>query len=266
MREAGSSLARMLALLDAFTPEKFEWDVDALSTRFGYTPSSTYRYVKELCKAGLLVRLPRGIYVVGARVIELESLIRDTDPVTRAGLPLLQALARDTGCHVLLSNVYGNHLINVVHVPGLEPLELTYLRGRGLPWFKGAPSRSVLAFWPRARVRQLFEDVLGNEATDERWAATWAELRSVRKLGYCISRAELDEHVVGFGAPVMLESEVIGSLSLVCSITRAALLNPPAIGATLQECAQALAQSVLPSSASSTPSTSSIPEPSLNKP
>ena len=242
---AASSLARMLALLDAFTPDKFVWDVEDLAARFGYTSASTYRYVKELCKAGLLVRLPRGLYVIGARVVELESLIRETDPITRAGLPLLHELARETGCHALLSNVYGNHLLNVAHEPGLEPLELTYLRGRSLPWFKGAPSRSVLAFWPRARVRQLFDDVFAGQASEERWAATWAELRAVRKRGYCVSQAELDPDVVGFGAPVLLEAEVIGSLSLVCSTARAGLLNPEAVGAKLQACAAAMAQRVL---------------------
>jgi len=248
MSDSSSSLARMLALLDAFTAQRPAWDVESLARHFGYTPSSTYRYVKELGKAGLLVRLPRGIYVIGARVVELESLIRETDPVMRAGQPLLRQLAHDTGAHVLLSNVYGNHLLNVAHEPGLEDLELTYLRGRALPWFRGAPSRAVLAFWPRARVRQLFDQVLGAEATDERWDTTWAELKAVRKAGWCASRAELDPHVVGYGAPLLLEGEVIGSLSLVCSVARAELLNPPAIGAKLQACAAVLAQRVVPAS------------------
>ena len=241
MSESTSSLARMLALLDAFTPEKYTWDVEDLAARFNYTPSSTYRYVKELCKAGLLVRLPRGIYVVGARVVELESLIRETDPLTRAGMPLLQELARETGCHVLLSNVYGNHLLNVVHEPGIEPLELTYLRGRGLPWFKGAPSRAVLAFWPRQRVRQVFDATFGKEATEALWTTTWSELKAIRKAGYCVSQAELDRDVVGFGAPVILEGEVIGSLSLVCSLRRAEFLNPVAIGQKLRDCGARLA-------------------------
>lgn len=247
MPDSGSSsLTRMLALLDAFTSERFVWDVESLAARFGYTTASTYRYVKELCRAGLLVRLPRGLYVIGARVVELESLIRDTDPVTRAGAPLLHSLARETGCDALLSNVYGNHLLNVAHEPGIESLNLTYLRGRGLPWFKGAPSQAVLAFWPRARVRQLFDEVLGSDATESQWLGVWAELRAARKRGYCISRAELDPGVVGFAAPVLLEGEVLGSLSLACSIARAELLNAQALGRILQGYASRLAQSVLP--------------------
>ena len=234
MTESASSLGRMLALLDAYTHERYAWTVDDLASHFGFTPSSTYRYVKELCQAGLLIRLPRGVYVVGARIVELESLIRETDPVTRASQPILRELAQATGCHVLLSNIYGEHLLNVAHEPGVEPLELTYLRGRSLPWFRGAPSLSVLAFWPRARVRKLFEQTHPG-AGEQAWDATWARLKSIRKAGYAISHAGLDPDVVGYGVPVLLEDEVIGTISLVCSKQRGEFLNGPALGAVLKQ-------------------------------
>lgn len=230
MTDSASSLGRMLALLDAYTHERYAWTVDELAGHFGFTPSSTYRYVKELCQAGLLIRLPRGVYVIGARIVELESLIRETDPVTRASQPVLRELAQETGCHVLLSNIYGEHLLNVAHEPGVEPLELTYLRGKSLPWFRGAPSLSVLAFWPRARVHKLFERTGGDERD---WDATWARLKSIRKAGYVISHAGLDAGVVGYGVPVLLEDEVIGTISLACSKQRGEFLNGPALGAVL---------------------------------
>ena len=241
MNESNSSLVRMLAVLDAFTSAKYAWTVEELAGHFGYTAASTYRYVKALCKAGLLLRLPRGLYVVGARVIELESLIRQTDPITKAGLPILQDLARETGCDALLSNVYGSHLVNVAHEPGVVSLELSYLRGRSLPWFKGAPSKAVLAFLSRNRVRQLFETTFGAPADEEYWPAVLKELRAIRKTGYCISLGELDPDVIGFGAPVILEDEVIGSISLVCSTQRARFLNLETIGNALKLHCAALA-------------------------
>lgn len=234
MSEGSSSLGRMLTLLDAYTHERYAWTVEDLAARFGFTPSSTYRYVKELCQAGLLIRLPRGRYVIGARVVELEALIRETDPVTRASQPILRELAQETGCHVLLSNVYGEHLLNVAHEPGVESLELTYLRGKSLPWFRGAPSLSVLAFWPRARVRKLFEQAHG-DAGEQAWNATWASLKAIRKAGYVVSHAGLDPDVIGYGVPVMLEDEVIGTISLVCSRQRGEFLNGAALGAVLQQ-------------------------------
>ena len=234
MTKPNSSLARMVALLDAFTPARYAWTVDDLAANFGYTAASTYRYVKALSNAGLLMRLPRGIYVIGARVIELESLIRDTDPVTQVARQILRELVEETDCDVLLSNVYGDHLINVAHEPGVESLGLSYMRGRKLPWFKGAPSKAVLAFLPRARVRQLFESTFGAQIDEGHWVEIVKELKGIRKEGYCISVGELDSNVVGFGAPVVLDGEVIGSVSLACSAKRANLLNHESIGNSLK--------------------------------
>ncbi|MGK5078780.1 IclR family transcriptional regulator [Janthinobacterium sp. HLX7-2] len=239
MTESNSSLIRMLAVLDAFTAKKYAWTVDELAGHFGYTVASTYRYVKALGNAGLLIRLPRGVYVVGGRVIELEALIRDTDPLTQVGGAILQELVNETGCDVLLSNVYGDHLMNVFHQPGVEALGLSYFRGRNLPWFKGSPSKAVLAFLPRARVRHLFDATFGAQADEAQWTAAVKELRAIRKAGYCVSLGELDPDVVGFAAPVVLENDVIGSVSLTCSRKRARLLNQESIGNSLQtQCAE----------------------------
>ncbi|HEY9281360.1 MAG TPA: helix-turn-helix domain-containing protein, partial [Eoetvoesiella sp.] len=242
---SSSSLTRMLALLDAFTPQRYAWTVDDLAEHFKLTPSSTYRYVKELCKAGLLIRLPRGVYVIGARIVELESLIRETDPVIKAGAPILHELAQETGCHVLLSNVYGEHLMNVAHVRGIEPLQLSYLRGRSLPWFRGAPAKSVLAYWPRARVRKLFESTFGSPVNEEEWTAIWTELKAIRKAGYSISDGGLDPDVIGFGVPIMLEDEVIGTISLVCSRNRAKFLNETAVSIGMKERSSELTRRLL---------------------
>jgi len=244
MNDSNSSLIRMLSLLDAFTTQRYAWDIESLAKRFGYTQSSTYRYVRALCSAGLLIRLPRGVYVVGARVIEMEALIRQTDPITEAGRPLMRALAQETGCHVLLASAYGNHLINVVHEPGIEDLELTYLRGRELPWFRGAPGRAALAFMSRTRVRELYEAEFGSPMEDTYWQGLSQQLKVVRKAGFCVSHAQLDPNVVGLGAPVFLEAEreVIGSLSLVCSLQRAQYLNELHAGQRLRSVGMELAQ------------------------
>jgi DNA-binding IclR family transcriptional regulator len=234
MTESNSSLNRMLAVLDAFTCSKYAWTVDELAARFGYTAASTYRYVKALCRAGLLIRLPRGLYAVGARVIELESLIRETDPLTQVGGAILHELVEETGCDVLLSNVYGDHLMNVFHQVGVESLDISYFRGRNLPWFKGSPSKAVLGFLPRARVRHLFEATFGSAVDEARWTAVVKELKAIRKAGYCISRGELDPNVTGFAAPVIFDNEVMGSVSLTCSTKRATILNQDSIASSLK--------------------------------
>lgn len=232
-------------MLDAFTPQRHVWTVEALAAHFDYTQSSTYRYIRELCRGGLLVRVPGGGYVIGARVVELDALIRETDPLTKVCTPVLTRIAQQLGCDALLSNVYGDHLINVVRVEGPEKLELAFVRGRRLPWFRGSPSLAILAFLPRKRVRRLFDEHMEGEPSKERWRGVLAELKSIAQTGYCISEEGLQSDVVGYGAPVIVDGEVLGSVSLACSKERAAFLNSQAVGKILvdgcAECVSALA-------------------------
>ncbi|MES1977122.1 MAG: IclR family transcriptional regulator [Pseudomonadota bacterium] len=242
--ESGSSLTRMLAILDLFTLDRFEWTVDGLSEVTGYTSSSTYRYVRALGRAGLLARMPGGTYVVGAKIIELETLVKRVDPVVTAALPVLEDLARQTGCSCLLSSVYGDHLINVAHVQGAEPVDITYARGEPLPWFRGAPGTAVLAFMPASRVRKLF-DKFGSTGDDPNaWTDCRNRLKEARLAGFCMSHGELQTDLVGFGVPVMPEGEPIGSISLVCTRSRAELLDRRAIGQLMVERATALGKKI----------------------
>jgi DNA-binding IclR family transcriptional regulator len=241
MSETTSSLSRMLAILDLYTMERSEWTVDAIAGALGYPGSTAYRYVRELTRVGLLAKLPGATYVVGAKVIELEVLVRHADPLARVARPFLQDLATQTGCSALLSNVYGQHLINVAHEDGLESIDLTYLRGTPLPWFRGAPGKAAAAFLPTARVRMLFEKhECGGQFDETRWHTCRSELKRIRNDGYSVSAGELDPDIVGFGVPLMPEGEVIGSISLACSRRRAEMLSRQGLADLLRSKAQQL--------------------------
>ncbi len=239
MVTANSSLTKMLALLEAFTPDRHVWTVEKLAERFGYTHSATYRYVRELCRSGLLVRMPNGDYVIGARVVELDSLIRDTAPLTKICAPVMQDLADLLGCHTLLSNVYGQHLINVAHVGGDPSVDVAFVRGRRLPWFSGSTSKSILAFLSRKRLRRLFDDCFEGDGSKDDWKALLADLKRISEAGYCVSDGELQPDVMGIGAPIIAAGDVIGSISLVFSQRHGQFLDRPAIGKYLaNQCAK----------------------------
>lgn len=220
----------MLALLDAFSEQRHVWTVEAMAENFGYTHSSTYRYVRELCNSGLLVRLHSGEYAIGARAVELDSLIKETDPLTKACTPVLKRFTQLLGCHALLSNVYGDHLINVAHIRGNEMFDLAFIRGRRLPWFRGATSRAIVAFLPRKRVRKLFDVHYEMERSKENWKHVLTELKTVAEQGYAISDGELQKGVGGIGAPIIVEGQVLGSVTLVFSSQHGELIDYHAIG------------------------------------
>jgi DNA-binding IclR family transcriptional regulator len=175
-----------------------------------------------------LTRISGGSYVLGPRIVQLELLMREIDPVSRTGEPLIQELVRQTGCDVLLANMYGDHIVNVLHERGVEHLPISYDRGRPHPLFRGAMSKGILAFLPRARALRLYNahaQLAAESGMGRNWRDFWQALQQIRKKGYSESYGELDPGVIGVGAPVFNGDEIMGSVSIGCSRARLALLN-----------------------------------------
>ncbi len=223
-----SSRSKMLSILDLFDKAAPVWAADAICERLRCSTSSGYRYIRELCAAGLLTRISGGSYVLGPRIVQLELLMREIDPVSRTGQPIIAALVRQTGCDVLLANMYGDHIVNVLHERGVEQLPLSYDRGRPHPLFRGAMSKAILAFLPRSRALRLYTahaELAERSGMGASWRELWQALQQIRTKGYSESHGELDPGVIGIGAPVFNGEEIMGSVSIGCSHARLALLN-----------------------------------------
>ncbi len=216
---APSIIGRVIAILDLFGKQRLSIGVDDIATALGLSSASAYRYASELLVAGLLVRDASG-YRLGPKIIELEYLIRSFDPVLRAGEELMQAIARRTGHDVLLCNVYGETIVNVLHIPGVNPVRLTYTKGLPMPLFRGAQAKVVLASMDRRRLKRVFERSIVDPAltADVRkigadWPTFAATLKAIRQQGHHVARGELDHGVVGIAAPVLgADDGILGSL------------------------------------------------------
>ena len=223
-----TSLSKMLMVMDLFDENQASWTADAICERLRLSHSSGYRYIRELTATGLLTRLSKGTYALGPRIIELEYVMRISDPVATVGLPILRRLSHATGCDVLFSNIYGSHIINVLHVRGIEPLEITYTRGRQHPLFRGAAAKSILPYLARSQLVKIFganaegaaESGLGTD-----WLQFWRNLQAIKKQGFCVSQGELDPGLDGLGVPVLLSGVVVGSVTLVYTSDRAKVLH-----------------------------------------
>jgi DNA-binding IclR family transcriptional regulator len=200
----------MLKVLDLFTEEAPALSAEQITSRLKYSRPTGYRYVRELVAAGLLVRMADG-YALGPRIIELDWLIRTRDPVLTASRSAVQQLARSTGCDVTQMGLYGDRIVTIRHEPGAQPLEIGFDRGRPMPLFRGAPSKAILAFLPRARLERLYGKHGGRG-----FARFAEEMQAIRKAGYAISFGELDVGKVGIGVPVFRRDRTVaGSLCLV---------------------------------------------------
>lgn len=224
-----SSLGRMLAILDLFDGAHPMRSADEICEALHYSRPTGYRYVKELVAAGLLMRLGGSFYALGPRIILLDYHIRQTDPVLRAGVPIMRQLAEATGCDCVLSGLFGTQILDTHRETGIENLTLTYGRGRPRPLFQGAAPKVILASFPKPRLKKLYDgapEAIRLAGLGDSWEAFRAYLAAVRKRGYYVSRGELEPQLSSVAAPIFgPEDDVVGSLALVVSTKRFAVLD-----------------------------------------
>lgn len=223
-----NSLRRMLDVLDLFTPDQPVIDVEMICSTLKYAPASAYRYVRELSDVGLLAKIPGG-YTLGPRVIELDRQITEYNPLLVQSRDLVADLSVQTGLGVLLSELYGSTVINVLQIPGRDTQPLNFGRGRPMALFRSATAKVILAYLLPRQLKRLYEQHV-NEPDLTRLGATWKgfskSMLQIRKQGYCISIGELDPDKTGLAAPIFDEKKrVLGSITLVGSTERFQAFN-----------------------------------------
>lgn len=217
-----SSLSKMLQVLDLFNEHNAVVSVDTVSSELGYTRSTTYRYLKVLCDAGLLTSLGKGLFCLGSRIIALERLILLNDPLLLVGQPAMaQVVARNPSDILLLCSLYRDKVVcihqegpkNVMTAEGYFPPRRT--RGVPFPLFKGAASLAILAFFPIRAIQSIYlndQKEIADAGLGETWLAFRKLLKSISRAGYASTPGD---PLAGIAAPIFnSERKVVASLML----------------------------------------------------
>jgi DNA-binding IclR family transcriptional regulator len=215
-----SSLERLLSVLDLYSEVEPIWTLEEITSETGYTRSTAYRYVKELCDSGLLISIGKGAHVLGPRFIEFDRLIRNTDPLLIAAQKVIPQLHREFGGGLLLlSSLYGDKVLCIHQEPLIVDFKVSYTRGRPMPLFYGATAKIILANLPERKLAKLFLNhrlEISKAGLGDEWDQFKGHLESMRSDGYCISRGEVDHGVTGIGTAIFADNKsVIGSLTYV---------------------------------------------------
>ncbi len=208
-------LGRYVRILKLFTEERSQWTIPDIAASLSVPASTVYRTVQDMVAANFLGAANEAQYRLGASFIEIDRLIRVTDPLYCVGTPLLRDLVAQARvpCVAILARLYNDTVMCVSQAmtPG-EDMATSYERGLPRPLTRGATSKVILAHLPPRRLKRLLEreDAAGSlEAMRE-------ELALIRKRGYSVTRNEVDEGMVGVAAPVVVSGRsMLGSLSLV---------------------------------------------------
>ena len=238
-----SSLTKLLSILDYFGRDRAVLSAEEIISNLGCSRPQGYRYIRELCAAGLLTRFS-GAYSLGPRIIELDFTIRSGDPLLECGESLIRELRDRVGSDVLLANVFGDRIVAIHHERCDGSNFVGFGRGRPMPLFAGAGSKIILASLPAARQKRLFEQYASAVETSglgRSWEEFRTELRKIRRAGYALSFGELDVANVGIAAPVFHEAGVPPAALIVVMLrARYETSNPKMITQAVTEAASAI--------------------------
>lgn len=200
-----NSLEKVLTILDLFTEDRLTWSPEDLMRATGFPRPTLYRYIKVLREAGLLSALHGSGLTLGPRVVEMDYLLRQSDPLILAGQPHLERLTGLYPCSSLLVRWYGERILCVaVECSTANPLS-SYHRGRPMPLTRGAIARSIVAALPKRQQLPFIAahradlQAVGLGVTDDDILESF---RQVRRQGYAVAYGEITPGVVGIAAPV----------------------------------------------------------------
>jgi DNA-binding IclR family transcriptional regulator len=239
--KADSSLARMLCVLDLFNEQRLLWSAEDISEALGVSLPTSYRYVKTLSEAGLLRRGPGPQFTLGPRIVMLDHLIRQADPVLQCGIPFMKELVAQTGFDCVVSSLNGDQLLDTHREYGNMPLDLNYGRGRPRPLFQGAAPKVILAGLPTPPLHRLFDRLI-HEVTRAGLPTDWPGFRryfsQIRKNGHYFSSGELESNLSAIAVPLhQPDGTVIGALSLVTTVSRMAVIDRSKLTPLIQRAA-----------------------------
>lgn len=215
------ALERTLGLLDLFTPESPVHGSDGLIAHLNCPPSTGYRHIKALQAAGLLTRVGSGSYMLGPRVLELDRTVRMSDPVFKAGSPIIRGLSERTRHSSALSILFSDSVMCVHRELTPDGPPTLFDRGERRPLVAGASAKAILAHLPSHQLRRIFGRYgpdIAAAGLGEGWDAFRRRLRDIRRAGSVMSVAEYRPRIASIAAPIFnRDGEVLGSLMLAIS-------------------------------------------------
>lgn len=240
--EGRQTVSRALSVLDLFDADHPVWSAEDICAALHCPLPTGYRYIRELVSAGLLRRVSGEGFALGARIILLDHVMRQADPLLQAAIPVMRTLVNQTECDCLLTAVYGDQILDVHREFGSLPVALSYGRGRPRPPFRGAAPKVILAAQPIQWVRKLYDadpEMAAQAGMGTDWKEFRANLASIRKRGFYITRGEVEPDAYGLACPIEPHgNEPAAAIALMTVKDRFALLNEAVLISLLSQAAR----------------------------
>ncbi|GAA3767650.1 IclR family transcriptional regulator [Streptomyces phyllanthi] len=223
-RDRNSTADRALDILTMFDDVHLVVSGTAVAERLGVARSTAYRYLQSLVAGRFLEEAPGGGFRLGLRVLEIARLARRSYGLSEVAMPSMEDLAVETHETVLLTRRTGDLVVCVDRAESTRAVRISYERGSALPINAGASALVLLAWSPEDEARRLLQNAELRRFTPATLTdvdALMERLGRIRRIGYSVTRGELDPDVVGVAAPIRDENKnVVAAVSVAALASR----------------------------------------------
>ncbi|MEU3273725.1 IclR family transcriptional regulator [Saccharomonospora sp. NPDC006951] len=244
--DARSVTAKVLAMLEAFTPASPTLSLSELARRAGISLPTAHRRAAELVAWGALERGADGRYRIGLRLWEVASLAPRGLGLRDVAMPFLEDLYEVTHENVQLAVREGLELVFVERIAGRHAVPvLTRVGGRFALHATGV-GLVLLAHAPVAVQEQALAAPLQayTAKTMTERDRLRAVLAAVRKNGYAVSDGQVTLDALSVAAPIRgAGGEVVAAVSLV---VRADTAEPITLAPVVQAAARGISRMLAP--------------------
>ncbi|NYT85200.1 IclR family transcriptional regulator [Pollutimonas harenae] len=187
----------------------------------GLSKSTLYRQLALLKRWGFVME-SNGAYLPGPMCLPLAWGFDQLSYLVQEAHGELETLARNTGESVGLLATANNQVVCLDMVESPSSLRCSFVKGRGLPLWKGASAKTLLAFMDNDRRAAALRHLEHSGLVQQQdIVALKKTLEDIRAQGYCISDSEVDEGVWGIGAPIFQQyGHAIAAITLMAPNTR----------------------------------------------
>jgi DNA-binding IclR family transcriptional regulator len=236
---------KIVRIFDLFAAERPTISAGYVAEQLQITPSTAYRYLALLSRAGLVERIAGAGYTLGPAITEFDRQIRLSDRLLQESRASMRWLLESVHCGAAVLCRRFRDQVMCVHREQDTRFagRSSYERGRIMPMFLGAASKIILGHLPRSTARAFYADPtsrigireggLGSTCQEFR-----ANLHEIRRAGICITRGDLDAGQVAIAGAIFDRGRrVVGSIAIVLDEGATSTRQTARVGALVHQAA-----------------------------
>ena len=190
--------------------------IHELEDRVDMTKGAIHNHLSTLRKHNYVTQ-EESEYRLSLQCLTLGGYARNNVPLYKVGRPKAIQLAEDTGMLVNLAQEEGGKGVYLYQSRGEYAVNLDTHVGYRIRLHNIAVGKAILAYLSRERIDEIVEKWGLPEATESTITdknELLAELQKTRERGYSIDHEERTKGLACIGAPVRVDDEVLGAISI----------------------------------------------------